>query len=511
MLTDGGVTVLLGEEDLLDEIPVGRIHAVAMDDPRVAAVVDAGPDTAPEVPIQLDGLAYVIYTSGSTGRPKGVAVTHRGLTNYVVWAARAYGMSGDAGAPLHSSLAFDLTVTSVLVPLICGAPVVVSEAGGAGGLAALLEAGGGYGLLKIVPSHLPVLTELVSDDRIAGAARRVIVGGEALTGAVVRSWLDRAPGTTIVNEYGPTETVVGCTIAEVVAGQEVGESVPIGRPNANSRVYVLDSMLQPVVPGVAGELYIAGAQLARGYVRRPQLTGERFIACPFGSGERMYRTGDLVRWRPDGELEFLGRIDEQLKIRGYRIEPGEIEAVFLLHPAVGQVAVVAREGNPGDNRLVAYVVPSAETTVDAELTGVLRTFAGRRLPEHMVPQSIVLLPALPLTSNGKLDRKALPAPEQLGSTTARTEPSTPQEQALCEGFAAVLNIDSVGVHDDFFELGGHSLLAVRLISFVRARLGVEIPLRVLLDNPTAAGLAEKLDQQKPSRPALRPMRNQEES
>ncbi|MBV1957407.1 amino acid adenylation domain-containing protein, partial [Streptomyces sp. BV333] len=512
MLADSGVAVLLSDEEVLDELPVGRVHAMALDDPLVSTAVGACPDTAPGVRVGPDNLAYVIYTSGSTGRPKGVAVTHGGLTNYVVWASQAYGMQDGGGAPLHSSLAFDLTVTSVLVPLVSGAAVVVSRPGGAEGLASLVGTGGGFGLMKLVPAHLPLLAELVPDDRIADAARKVVVGGEALTGTVVRSWLERAPHSIVVNEYGPTETVVGCTVFEVEAGQDVGESVPIGRPNANTRVYVLDSALQPVVPGVAGELYIAGAQVARGYVRQPALTSGRFVACPFEPGGRMYRTGDQVRWTEAGQLEYLGRVDEQVKVRGFRIEPGEVEAAFLAHPSVGRAAVVAREDTPGDVRLVAYVVPAeGEHSADEELFDILRKFVAQRLPEHMVPAAVVPLERLPLTPNGKLDRKALPAPEYTGAASAGRKPSTPQERSLCEAFAHVLGVDDVGMDDDFFELGGHSLLAVRLVSLVRARLSVEVPLRVLLDNPTVAGLAQQLGNLKSARPALRPMRNQGES
>ncbi|WP_141713845.1 non-ribosomal peptide synthetase, partial [Streptomyces sp. AVP053U2] len=511
-LSDGGVAVLLSEEEVLDDLPAGRVRSMALDDPTVAAVVGACPDTPPGVRPSPHGLAYVIYTSGSTGRPKGVAVTHGGLTNYVAWAADAYGMKDGGGAPLHSSLAFDLTVTSVLVPLVSGSAVAVSRDGGAEGLAALIGAGEEFGLAKVVPAHLPLLGELLGAEKAARSARRVIVGGEALTGAVVRAWLERAPQSVVVNEYGPTETVVGCTVFEAVAGQELGESVPIGRPNANTRVYVLDGMLQPVAPGVAGEMYIAGAQLARGYVRRPGLSAERFVASPFESGARMYRTGDQVRWRADGELEYLGRSDEQVKVRGFRIEPGEVEAAFLAHPSVARAAVVAREETPGDVRLVAYAVPvEGESPMDIELPGALRKFVSQRLPEHMVPAAVVLLDVLPLTPNGKLDRKVLPAPEYSGAGGARREPATPQEKTLCELFAQVLGMEAVGMDDDFFELGGHSLLAVRLVSLVRARLGVEVPLRVLLDAPTVAGLSEQLGKQKSARPALRPMRNQGES
>ena len=287
MLADSRAVLLVGTGEVLDELPAGRVRTVDLDDPVVAAAVAAQPGDALPVAAQPGQLAYVIYTSGSTGRPKGVAVTHGGLANYAMWAAGAYRMDGGGGAPLHSSLAFDLTVTSVVVPLVTGTPVAVSPAGGAEGLAGLLADGGGFGLVKVVPGHLPMLAELLTGDGSSGSiARRLIVGGEALAGADVRAWLERAPGTVVVNEYGPTETVVGCCAFEVAAGQPVPDAVPIGRPVANTRLYVLDDGLSPVPAGVAGELYVAGAQLARGYVGRAGLTAERFVACPFGPRER---------------------------------------------------------------------------------------------------------------------------------------------------------------------------------------------------------------------------------
>ncbi|MCW7947452.1 hypothetical protein AAW14_37455, partial [Streptomyces hygroscopicus] len=431
-------------------------------------------------------LAYVIYTSGSTGRPKGVAVTHGGLANYVRWAAGAYGVGG-GGAPLHSSLAFDLTVTSVVVPLVSGAPVVVSREGGAEGLADLLRDGGGFGLVKVVPAHLPLLSRMLADEGVEGAAGTWVVGGEALPGSVVRDWLERAPGSVVVNEYGPTEAVVGCCVFEVRAGQAVGERVPVGRPIANMRLYVLDEFLRPVAPGVAGELYVAGVQVARGYVRRPGLTAERFVANPFEPGERMYRTGDLARWRRDGQLEYLGRGDEQVKVRGFRIEPGEVQAVVAAHPQVAQAAVIAREDTPGDVRLVAYVVGAEGAT---GLSASVREFVGQQLPGYMVPSAVVELGALPLTVNGKLDRAALPAPEY--AMSKGRGPATPHEELLCGVFAQVLGLEKVGVDDDFFALGGHSLLATRLVSRIRTVLGVQVSLRALFDAPTVAGLAARL-------------------
>ncbi|TQF02732.1 amino acid adenylation domain-containing protein [Kitasatospora acidiphila] len=488
MLRDSGASVLVGVEEVLDELPVGRgVRTIAVDEPLVVGALAAQPVTAPEVEVLPDQLAYVIYTSGSTGRPKGVAVTHGGLANYVRWAAGAYGMDGGGGAPLHSSLSFDLTVTSVVVPLVSGSAVVASAAGGAEGLAELLGGRGGFGLVKAVPGHLPLLAELVSDEQAAGSTRRLVVGGEALHGADVRAWLARVPGSVVVNEYGPTETVVGCCVFELTAGDEIGDTVSIGRPIANTRLYVLDGHLQPVPVGVAGELYIAGAQLARGYLGRAGLTSERFVASPFEvGGGRMYRSGDVVRWTADGRLEYLGRADEQVKVRGFRIELGEIEAVVAGHPQVAQAAVMAREDVPGDKRLVAYVVPDDEEAVG--IAEAVRGYLGERLPEHMVPSAVVVLDALPVTVNGKVDRKALPAPDYTGLAGTGRAPATVQEEILCQAFAEVLGLDRVGVDDDFFVLGGHSLLAVALVENLRAR-GVSASVKALFQTPTPAGLA----------------------
>ncbi|MCA1191392.1 non-ribosomal peptide synthase/polyketide synthase [Saccharopolyspora sp. 6V] len=437
--------------------------------------------------------AYVIYTSGSTGHPKGVVVEHRALGHYLSYVRDRYpGVSGRT--LLHSSVAFDLTVTSLFAPLTCGGQVEIAELTGSAEHVAGL---GRPTFLKATPAHLPLLNTLPDNVNPTG---QLVVGGEALTGANAAAWRRRNPGTTLINEYGPTEATVGTIVHRLEPGAEDPRGpVPIGRPVWNTRAYVLDGALRPVAPGAPGELYLAGEQLARGYLHRAGLTSERFVADPFGgAGNRMYRTGDLVRWRSDGELDYLGRVDDQVKVRGHRIELGEVEAALTRNSAVEQATVVVREDTPGDQRLVAYVVVDEGVRPDA-----LREHVRSALPQYMVPSEWVVLDEIPLTPNGKVDRAALPAPEHAHGQAR--EPSSPTEEILCGMFAEVVGADQVGVDDDFFRLGGHSLLATALVSKARAALGVELTVRQVFDHPTVAALAKALDRTRRARPVMTPV------
>ncbi|MEV4583294.1 amino acid adenylation domain-containing protein [Nonomuraea jabiensis] len=487
MLTDSRAALLLSTEEILDELPVARVRTVAVDDPLVAAQLADGPGRARGRTVPLDALAYVIYTSGSTGRPKGVAVTHAALANYVASVPGRTGL-GERGAryAVLQGQATDLGNTMVFASLACGGQLHILDAAATTDPALVADYLAEHRIdhLKAVPSHLAALGADGPLERVL-PRKSLVLGGEAAAPEWVAGLLKAAGERRVFNHYGPTETTIGVATGPLTAG---GGVVPIGRPIANTRLYVLDSSLAPVPVGALGELYVAGAGLARGYAGRPGLTAERFVACPYGG--RMYRTGDLARWTSDGQLVFAGRADEQVKIRGFRVEPGEVQAVVAAHPQVAQAVVVARDDGLGGAALIAYVVPAGD---DAELSESVRRFAAQRLPEHMVPAAVMVLDALPLTSNGKLDRKALPALHHAASAGRGRGPANVREELLCGAFADVLGVPSVGVDDDFFALGGHSLLAVRLISRIRAVLGLDLEIRVLFETPTVAGLAIRLE------------------
>ncbi|WP_075738662.1 non-ribosomal peptide synthetase [Streptomyces acidiscabies] len=475
--------------------PQARIDALVADagagivlDAEVLASATGRADTGvPWAPVHPRQAAYLIHTSGSTGRPKGVVVEHGSLAAYLSEAAALYPAAATESL-VHTSLAFDMPVTTLFTPLVTGGRVRFA------GLDADTPA---PGLLKVTPSHLKLLESL--PERV-GDVRELVVGGESLDATALKAWRERHPDAVVVNEYGPTEATVGCVVHRIEPGEPLAAGpVPIGRPIGGARVYVLDERLQPVPDGIWGELYLAGAGLARGYAGEPGQSAERFVADPYGPpGARMYRVGDRARWNRAGVLEYAGRVDDQVKIRGYRIEPGEIEAALAARDGVAQAAVVAREDRPGDQRLVAYVVPGGGAQDGRRASSApllpadaLRAHLTATLPAHLVPSAFVAVDALPLTPNGKLDRRALPAPPDAVSGTGRT-PRTPQEALLCGLFAEVLGVPEVFADGDFFALGGHSLLAVRLAGRIGEALAAPFSLSALLEAPTPEGLARRL-------------------
>ncbi|HYS42795.1 MAG TPA: amino acid adenylation domain-containing protein, partial [Geobacteraceae bacterium] len=449
-------------------------------------------------------VAYVLYTSGSTGEPKGVVIEQGGLVNYLKWCQEAYGLEEregrgepEWGAPVHSPLEFDLTVTSLWGPLMAGLGVVlVKKEEGVEGLSRVLEERRGFRLLKATPAHLEALGRLLGEGKAGGEEARMVetlvIGGEALNYEKLKYWKENAPETRVINEYGPTETVVGCSVYEVKAGEAGQGWMPIGRGIGNARLYILDGQGQAVPVGVTGELYIGGAGVGRGYVGHGEWTAERFVPDGYGggAGERLYRSGDLARWRADGVMEYVGRVDQQVKVRGCRIELGEIEAVLRQQVGVGEAVVVVREDGRGEKRLVAYVEERSKGEVEGEQ---LRKYVEERLPEYMVPGQYVVLEQLALTENGKVDRKGLPEVEEgkgAGEGGENQMPRTAIEGVLASIWAEVLQRDSVGIHERFFELGGHSLTAIQVMSRVRTIFQRNLPLRLLFERSTVALLAE---------------------
>lgn len=459
MVSDAAAPIVLTQSHLRDLLPATDATVLVLDDEGEWA----GQPTDNPPPATASQLAYVIYTSGSTGRPKGVPNTHRGIVNRLDWMQKRYGLTASDVVLQKTPASFDVSVWEFFWPLQTGARLVLAKPGGhkdAGYLRDLLIAES-VTTAHFVPS---MLTVFLGEDGIEAATslRRVICSGEELPHAAAVEFTTRFPTCELHNLYGPTEAAIDvsawhCTPAAL---DEV-TSVPIGAPIANLRLYVLDSHGNPTPIGVAGELHIGGIGLARGYHRRPALTAERFVPDPFGSGKRLYRTGDLARWRPDGTIDFLGRIDHQVKLRGLRIELGEIESALRDQNGVTQAAVIVREDNPGDKRLVAYVVGESSTSD-------LKTALKDRLPEYMVPAAFVELDALPLSPNGKLDRKALPAPVTTrDASTELVAPRNDVERLLATIWSEILGVETLGIDDDFFDLGGHSMLATQVVARIR--------------------------------------------
>ncbi|HEX7185752.1 MAG TPA: amino acid adenylation domain-containing protein, partial [Thermoanaerobaculia bacterium] len=451
--------------------------------------------------------AYVIYTSGTTGQPKGVVVSHRSLAGYTRAAAEEIGLGPEDRVLQFASISFDTSAEEIFPCLASGATLVLRTDAMLDSAAGFLAACGSWGItfLDLPTAYWHQVTSEIARVRleIPRSLRHVIIGGEAARADRWAEWAEAVgDAVELVNTYGPTETTIVASQSRLtrLAGTGLaGGRVPIGRPVPNARLYVLDRFLQPVPIGVVGELYIAGQGVSLGYLGRPGLTAEKFLPDPFAEapGARCYRTADLARFRADGELEYIGRADRQVKIRGFRVELGEIEAALGQHPGVRDVAVVIREDRPGDMRLAAYVASRAHEEAEPEETelspSALRTFLAQRLPEYMIPADWVFLEALPLTPNGKVDRKALPAPERHDDGIVREAPRTATEIRLAEIWTEILGLETLGREESFFELGGHSLLATRIFSRVREAFRTDLPLRVLFEVPTIAGLAERID------------------
>ncbi|MGI5446172.1 amino acid adenylation domain-containing protein [Streptomyces sp. CA-243310] len=485
IMEDVSARVLVTGSAHLDGTSVGRERAAGV---RVLSVDDTdgqGSDavaSGPGVVVGEDATAYVMFTSGSTGRPKGVAVTHRNVVELA--GDRCWDRANHRRMLVHSAIGFDASTYELWVPLLNGGQLVIAPGDGTD----VAELDHTIRTHDVTAAYFTMgLFHIMADEGLdtLKLLDEVWTGGDVASPSALQRVLDQCPDTVLVHSYGPTETTFASHHQRLPLTVRTLPGVYLGAALDNTRVHVLDARLRPVPVGVPGEMYIAGTQVARGYVGRPGLTAERFVPDPFGGdGGRMYRTGDLAHWTPDGELRFIGRADGQIKLRGFRIEPGEIEETLARHPGVGQVAVVVFEDGPGGKRLVAYVVPRAgHTLTDAEL---LR-WAGGELPEHMVPAAAVVVEGIPLTVNGKPDRAALPAPAPAVRGTCRV-PRTPREEVLCGLFAEVLGVPDVGIDDNFFGLGGHSLLGVRLISRMRTVLGLELGVRDLFRTPTVAGL-----------------------
>jgi amino acid adenylation domain-containing protein len=480
MIEDARARVVLTQSHLLDRLPSTAARAVCLD--ADWPVISHESDENLQARATPDNLAYVIYTSGSTGQPKGVLVAHRGVTNMIAASIELFGVTSRSRILQAASLSFDASVLEVFMTLLGGAtlyPVSRDVVASGTDLAEMLRE---HAITTIAVT--PSLLDLIPAGEYS-ALRSITVGGEACGADTAARW---SRGRRLFNAYAPTEATVYATAAECAEAER--RIPPLGRPISNMQVYLLDSHLQPVPIGIPGEIHVGGVGLARGYLNRPELTAERFVPDPFSRkpGARLYKTGDLARFLADGQIEFVGRTDRQVKVRGFRIELGEIETVLGRHPGVREAVVVAREDAPSGKRLIAYVVAREEPP---PTTSEMRDYLKERLPEYMLPSSFVMLDALPLTATGKVNRGALPAPEQTRPELAQVyvAPRTAVEEVLCGIFSEVLERERVGVRDSFFELGGHSLLATQVASRVRGALQVELPLRRLFGSPTVEGLA----------------------
>lgn len=477
MLGDTAASILITQQDLADRLPAGQADRFCID--RDQSFLARQPTENPVTAAYADNLAYVIYTSGSTGRPKGVGITHRSVVTFIEWTREVFFPAELANVLATTSICFDLSIFELFAPLSWGGTVILAE-----NVLSLptLNAAGRVTLINTVPS---AMTELVREGQLPESVRVVNLAGEALRNTLVQRIYENNGIKRVVNLYGPSEDTTYSTIAEIVKGSTSAPT--IGRPITNTEIHILDSDFQLVVDGVPGELCIGGAGLARGYLKQPELTATRFVPDPFSKvpGARLYRTGDRARYQEDDNIEFLGRVDHQVKLRGFRIELGEIETALRDDPKLAE-AIVLVVGENGDERLVAYVVPKVKV-----FNQEVRARLQENLPDYMIPNGYLQLERMPLTANGKVDRRAL-AEMQPGHSEAHVPARTPVEEVLSGMWRDVLGIEQVGVNDNFFELGGHSLKAALLISRVRATFDFQMDLRQILATPTVARLSAYL-------------------
>ncbi len=487
VLSDAAIKVLLTQEHFRDAVSDSEVVTICLDSDWNLIAAEA------EAPLPLqssaDDIAYIIYTSGSTGEPKGVQIQHKALVNYIWWAKNVYLCGEKLDFPLYSSLAFDLTVTSIFLPLITGNRIVAyPQNDDVSPLLQVLE-DNRVGVLKLTPSHLSLISGW---DNKGSGIKRLIVGGEAFETDLARRALESfGESIEIFNEYGPTEATVGCMIHRFDPAQDTRPLMPIGNPAANTQIYVLDRYLAPTPDNVVGELFISGEGLAKGYLNRDSLTQDRFVPNPFLPGERMYATGDLARRLPEGGLEYIGRNDDQVKYHGYRVELNEIRTAINQHPSIDDSLVRIAKDARGFDVMIAYYV--AKASLDA---GELREFLSALILESTIPSVFIRMERLPLTVNGKVDVRALPSYEEVQRNLQRefVAPRTPTEVELAEIWSQLIGIEKVGVEDNFFALGGHSLMAAQVISRIRTTFGVDLPMRCLLDSPTISALALEITQ-----------------
>jgi amino acid adenylation domain-containing protein len=480
ILNDSGAPIVLTEKMIANDLPEFAGKRIVLDEDWPA--ISQEPAVEPQASVTPNNLAYVLFTSGSTGRPKGVAIEHRSAATFVHWAQQVFNPQELAGVLLSTSICFDLSVFEMFVPLSVGGKVIIANN------ALFLPSLAGRNEVTLINTVPSAMAELLRMNGVPDSVTTVNLAGEALPDILVEQIYAGTKAERVYNLYGPTEDTTYSTFKLV----RRGTTVTVGKPVANSQAYILNTRQEPVPIGVPGELYLAGEGLARGYYGRPDLTCERFVPDPQGAtaGARMYRTGDLARFLPDGNIDYLGRIDHQVKLRGFRIELGEIETVLLEDPGVDRAVVVVREDRPGEKQLVGYVVPKAGTNLDS---ATLRNRLELSVPGYMIPAAFVTLEALPMTGNGKINRRALPAPDwSRVSTEARTAPTDQLEIMLIRIWERVLGIAGIHVDDNFFDLGGHSLLAVRLLSEVEKVVGRKVPLASLFRGSTVASQAKLL-------------------